>query len=73
MSSLRTPVLRFVSIVCGIGESIGATLHQSAAGHAVGTRLPRKFRSGRTGSGLHMMCPRWELEFELLDELDVRL
>lgn len=73
MSSLRIPLFRFATVVCGIGESIGESLHQSAAGHAAGTRLPRKFRSGRTGSGLHMTCPRCEPEFELLDELDVRL
>lgn len=70
ISSL-TILFRFVTVACGMGESIGATLHQSAAGHAAGTRFPRKLRSGRTGSGLHMTCPRCEFEFEPLE--DVRL
>lgn len=67
-SSLAGAGFRLVTVAWGIGESIGGTLHQSVLGHPGGTRFPRKFKSGRTGSGLHMTWPpRWPPKFELDD------
>lgn len=67
-SSSLAGAFRLVTVAWGIGESIGGTLHQSVLGHPGGTRFPRKFKSGRTGSGLHMTWPpRWLPKFELDD------
>jgi hypothetical protein len=68
-------VLKFVAVTCvGMGDKMGGTCtvlcHQSVAvvDFQLDTRFPRKFKSGRTGSGLHIT---WHLG--ALDTLPVKL
>lgn len=68
-SSSLAGVFKLVTVAWGMGESIGGTLHQSVLGHPGGTRFPRKFKSGRTGSGLHMTWPRCWLPKFVLDDV----